>query len=143
MALAVGRRRVQDELKHIERMEGLDAALAQIERDGGATDAWQEEAQALKAAFAPRLNGTAAADAEALKKLAIEAEIAAEMDSPAEDQSLRMALRMDRLRDGFGNRDRADGAELLERWCATAADQRGAEAARERFFAALRRMAQP
>ena len=143
VALAVGRRRVQDELKHIERMEGLDAALAQIERDGGATDAWQEEAQALKAAFAPRLNGTAAADAEALKKLAIEAEIAAEMDSPAEDQSLRMALRMDRLRDGFGNRDRADGAELLERWCASAADQRGAEAARERFFTALRRMAQP
>lgn len=143
VTLAVGRRRVQDELAHIERMAGLDAALAQIEREGGATDAWQQDAAALKAAFAPRLDGTAAADAEALRKLAIEAEIAAELDSPAEDQPLRMALRMDRLRDGFGNRDRADGAELLERWCAIAADQRGAEAARERFFAALRRMAQP
>lgn len=142
VALTVGRRRVQDEVEHIERMASLDAALARIEREGDATHAWEQDAGALKAAFAPRLEGAAAADADALRKLAIEAEVAAEIESPAEDQALRMALRMDRLRDGLGNRDRADGAELLERWCASAAHQTGAEAVRERFFAALRRMAQ-
>ncbi len=146
VALAASRRRVQEEAAHIERMDALDAALAALEREGGATAAWQAEAGDLKAAFAPRLAGagTHAADAEALKRLAVEAEIAAELDSPAEDHALRLAVRMERLQGGLGNhdRERADSGELLERWCASAAEQRGAEAARERFFAALRRIVQ-
>ena len=144
VALALGRRRVQEELAHLARMDALDAALAELEREGGDTAAWQADAGDLAAPFAPRLAGAEGAAGETLKRLAIEAEIAAEMDSPEEDQALRMAVRMEGLQGGLPARDRerADGAELLGRWCASAAGQRGAAAARDRFFAALRRIAQ-
>ena len=77
----------------------------------------------------------------AVKRLVVEAEVAAEMESPEADKALRMEVQLQRLRSGLGGRyqDRADGAELLERWCAGAV---AADAAlRERFFKAVRRMA--
>ena len=142
VALAAARRRVQQELKRIERLEALDAQLAGLEGEGADAAAWQADAGELAAAFGSRSEGQAEADEIAVKRLVVEAEVAAEMESPEADKALRMEVQMQRLRSGLGARyqDRADSAELLERWCTSAV---AADAAlRERFFKAVRRIVQ-
>ena len=141
VALASARRRMQQELDRIDRLEALDAQLAGLEAEAADAAGWQAEARDLASVFAPRSERQAEADADAVKRLVVEAEVAAEMESPEADKALRMEVQLQRLRSGLGGRyqDRADSAELLERWCASAV---AADAAlRERFFKAVRRIA--
>ena len=136
------RQRLRAELARVERIDSLDARLAEIERDGGSADDWLEEARELAGLFKPRLDAEATLDLPALRRLSVEAEIGAGISSPPEDQSLRMEVQVSRLQTGMTARDHdpADVDSLLERWCAAAARQTDAEAVRSRFFDAIRQI---
>ncbi|PIE41428.1 MAG: hypothetical protein CSA49_03505 [Gammaproteobacteria bacterium] len=79
-----------------------------------------------------------------LRSLCIQLEIAAGVESPAEDQSTRMELQVSRLTNGFGHRDQAEQdvsrqiIKLLRQWCQVGAVPAG-ERARysERFKSVL------
>ena len=136
------RQRLRAELARVERIDTLDAGLADIERNGGPKDEWLREAGELAELFKPRLDAEASQDDTALRRLAVEAEIGAGISSPPEDQSLRMEVQVGRLQTGMTARDHdpADVDSLLERWCAAAAQQTDAEAFRSRFFEAIRQI---
>ena len=136
------RQRLRAELARVERIDSLDARLAEIERDGGSIDDWLKEAGDLAELFKPRLDAEATLDLTALRRLSIEAEIGAGISSPPEDQSLRMEVQVGRLQTGMTARDHdpADVDSLLERWCAAAVRQTDAEAFRSRFFEAIRQI---
>ena len=136
------RQRLRAELARVERIDSLDARLAEIERDGESTDDWIKEAGDLAELFKPRLDAEATLDLTVLRRLSIEAEIGAGISSPPEDQSLRMEVQVGRLQTGMTARDHdpADVDSLLERWSAAAVRQTDAEAFRSRFFEAIRQI---
>lgn len=134
--------RLRAELERVDNIDALDAKLADIERSDGSKDAWLEEAGELAEMFKPRLDGKTSLDLMILRRLAVEAEIGAGISSPPEDQALRMEVQVGRLQSGLTSRDRdlADYESLLERWCAAATLQTGAEPLRTRFFEAIRQI---
>ena len=134
--------RLRTELERVDRIDALDAGLADIERNDGSRDGWLEDAGELAEMFGPRLEGKASVDLAALRRLAIEAEIGAGITSPPEDQGVRMEVQVGRLQSGLTARDHdpADFESLLERWCASAALQTEAEPLRSRFFEAIRQI---
>ena len=69
--------------------------------------------------FVSRINGVSAG--EDLEKLTLEAEIAAELASPAKDQALRMALQVELMNAGRRNMQLINNQEFIDRWCATGA----------------------
>ena len=142
IGLRAARQRLQAELDRVDRVDSLDARLAEIERDDGSKEAWLAEAGELASMFGARLDDRTSPDLLALRRLAVEAEIGAGISSPPEDQSLRMEVQVGRLQSGLTSRDRdfADFESLLERWCAAATRQTGAEALRSRFFEAIRQI---
>ena len=134
--------RLRTELERVDRIDALDAGLADIERNDGSRDGWLEDAGELAEMFGPRLESKASMDLAALRRLAIEAEIGAGISSPPEDQGVRMEVQVGRLQSGLTARDHdpADFESLLERWCASAALQTEAEPFRSRFFEAIRQI---
>ena len=142
IGLRAAQQRLRAELERMDSIDALDARLAGIERDGGSKEAWLEEAGKLAELFKPRLDGKASLDLVALRRLAVEAEIGAGITSLPEDQSLRMEVQVGRLQSGLMARDHdpADVDSLVERWCAAATLQTGAEALRSRFFEAIRQI---
>ena len=134
--------RLRANLERVDHIDALDASLADIERDDGSKEAWAKEAGELAEMFRLRLDGTTSLDLSTLQRLAVEAEIGAGISSPPEDQGLRMEVQVGRLQSGLTSRDRdlADFESLLERWCAAATLQTGAEALRTRFFEAVRQI---
>ena len=82
----------------------------------------------------------AAPVALARRKLAIEMEVAAGLDSPSEYQQDRLALQVDRLNQGMKHRRVMDEApmQLAERWCRTGPVLDDDSEVRERFFGACR-----
>lgn len=142
IGLRAAQQRLRAELERVDRIDALDASLADIERDDGSKEAWLEEAGELAEMFRPRLDDETLLDLPTLRRLAIEAEIGAGISSPPEDQSLRMEVQVGRLQSGLTSRDRdlADFESLLERWCAAATLQTGAEPLRSRFFEAIRQI---
>ena len=142
IGLRAAQQRLRTELERVDSIDALDAKLAGIERDGGSKEAWLEQAGELSELFKPRLDGKASLDLVALRRLSIEAEIGAGITSPPEDQSLRMEVQVGRLQSGLTARDHdpADVDALVERWCAAATQQTGAEAPRTRFFEAIRQI---
>ena len=87
------------------------------------------------ALFNARVAGTA--EPEDLIKLTIEAEIAADIPGPADEQSARMALQIDLMNRGRRNMQLIENQELLERWCRCGPKTADHESLRDRFFAAL------
>lgn len=85
--------------------------------------------------FVSRINGTSAG--EDLEKLTLEAEIAAELPSPAKDQALRMTLQVELMNAGRRNMQLIKNQELIDRWCATGPKLKKDNALRKRFFKAL------
>lgn len=94
----------------------------------------------------PRLNGDDTREAEArqrdLRLLCIQAEIAADIETPADDQPLRMQFQMQRLAAGLGQKQRQDVRELaselqLQWWATSSRGIRDYAALRQRFDAAL------
>jgi hypothetical protein len=142
IGLRAAQQRLRAELERVDRIDGLDASLADIERGDGSKETWLEEAGELAEMFRPRLDDKPSLDLTTLRRLAVEAEIGAGISSPPEDQSLRMEVQVGRLQSGLASRDRdlADFESLLERWCAAATLQTGAEPLRARFFEAVRQI---
>jgi DNA repair protein SbcC/Rad50 len=87
-----------------------------------------------------RFGALAAAAGEQRHRLAIEAEIRAGLNSPAEDQQRRLALQVERLNQGFKQPVRTDADDdplaLARRWCLLGPWDSDAEALSERFFSA-------
>lgn len=138
----VAQQRVQAERERVDRIDSLDARLADIERDGGSKESWIEEAGELADLFRPRLDANPSEDLMALRRLAVEAEIGAGIASPPEDEGVRMEVQVGRLQSGLAARDHdpADFESLLGRWCAAATLQTDAQASRTRFFEAIRQI---
>lgn len=137
------RQPILEKLTHIDAVDTLDADLASLERAGGSTEAWLARAADLGKLFAGRTGEPAAtADEDALRRLTVEAEIAAGVDSPQDEQALRLQVQMGRLQAGIGVRDRTpvDVDVLLQRWCENAAGIEPAATLRTRFFTALRQV---
>lgn len=85
--------------------------------------------------FADRANGQA--EPQDWLNLVLEAELAAQITSPAEDQSARMALQIHFMNAGIRDLS-ADGYEdLLHRWCAAGPKNDLSDILRQRFLAAL------
>ena len=107
--------------------------------------AWDEQVSEAEAAgdnivsphalFNTRVAGTAAS--EDLAKLTMEAEIAAEIPGPEDEQSARMALQIDLMNRGRRNMQLIENQELLERWCRSGPKTADHNSLRQRFFAAL------
>ena len=107
--------------------------------------AWDEQVSQAEAAgdsivsphalFNARVAGTAAS--EDLAKLTIEAEIAADIPGPEDEQSARMALQIDLMNRGRRNMQLIENQELLERWCRCGPKTADHDSLRQRFFAAL------
>ncbi len=72
------------------------------------------------------------------KRLALTAEIAADMPSPETDQSERMALQVEFMNTGRRTFSDKDLEQLLKDWCAAGPKDDIAAQLRDRFFAALR-----
>jgi hypothetical protein len=103
--------------------------LEALERDDASAD---RVAEAAAPAASP-------AGEDAVRRLAVHAELAAGLPSPAADEALRLEVQVERLQAGLkgaGASDDVDG--LLRRWQSLGA--KGAQLAplRQRFFAALR-----
>lgn len=80
----------------------------------------------------------------ALRRLALEAEILAGVESPAEDRPLRMELQVEALNRSMGRRAaERDPKELAEAWCRLGPKGEASDELRERFFQALAKLAQP
>ena len=77
------------------------------------------------------------ARSEDLHRLTLEAEIAADIASPVEDQQARMALQVELINKGLNNLTLIDNKQLIERWCASGPKAASANALRARFFSAL------
>ncbi|MBL6814762.1 MAG: DUF349 domain-containing protein [Pseudomonadales bacterium] len=84
-------------------------------------------------------NARIAGRAETLDLLALtmEAEIAADIAGPAEEQGARMTLQVELMNRGVRNMQLVDNQELLARWCSCGPKSEQDNALRERFFAAL------
>jgi hypothetical protein len=69
--------------------------------------------------------------------LTMEAEMAADIAGPTEEQSQRMALQIELMNQGRRNLQLVDNQELLQRWCASRPKNAEDEPLRQRFFGAL------
>jgi len=85
--------------------------------------------------FVNRINSISAN--EDLDRLTLEAEIAAELPSPAKDQALRMTLQIELMNAGRRNMRLINNQEFIDRWCATGPKLKKHNALRKRFFKAL------
>lgn len=85
--------------------------------------------------FAARCQGKARS--EDLHRLTLEAEIAAEIASPVDDQQARMTLQVDLINKGLNNLTLINNKELIERWCASGPKAASDDPLRSRFFNAL------
>ena len=87
--------------------------------------------------FAPRCQNTPTS--EDLHHLTLEAEIAADIPSPIEDQQARMSLQVELINKGLSNMALIDNQQLIERWCASGPKTPSDDSLRSRFFSALAR----
>jgi hypothetical protein len=85
--------------------------------------------------FISRING--ALTGEDLERLTLEAEIAAELPSPAKDQALKMTLQVELMNAGRRNMQLIQNQEFIDRWCATGPKLKKHNVLRNRFFKAL------
>ena len=118
-------------MERIAAIGGLDPARAGV---------FAQRLQTLERGDAQALIAAAAPTAAARRKLAIEMEVAAGLDSPSESQQDRLALQVDRLNQGMKHRRVMDEApmQLAERWCRTGPVAEDDAEVRERFFRACR-----
>ena len=114
-----------------------DAALTEAEQAGAsdtlmtALDADLRDQALLQA----RLQGTA--ESADWLALVMQAEIAAEIAGPPEEQTERMALQVDLMNQGVRSFSKADLNKLLDTWCATGPKVDMDATLPTRFFAAL------
>ncbi len=105
-----------------------DTAVSQAEQNGTPMDAPHKR-------FTARLNGTSAP--LDWTELVIEAELGADLPSPAEDQERRLKLQVEMMNRGTRPQD-IDHKEMLYRWVEAGPKDALADSLRERFFTALK-----
>jgi len=131
---------LRDQARFVRRarlteLQDLDAAFSQAEaghRNGGPAP------DAPERCFAGRLDRQAdPVPLDQLRRLTLRAEQAAGIAPPAEDESLRLEVQVQRLRDGLAGAEDESPLQLAERWCGMGPKDDGVDALRTRFFAAL------
>ena len=140
----------RDALKNLDqRLRARRAQAQQAKREQRLADfrRWDEAVSQAEIAdvtmdsphalFNARIAGRA--EAYDLLALTMEAEIAADIAGPAEEQGARMTLQIELMNRGVRNMQLVDNQELLERWCSSGPKSEQDSALRERFFAALGR----
>lgn len=85
--------------------------------------------------FQDRIDGRA--DTADWQRLALQAEIAADLPSPESDQGARMALQIEFMNAGIRDLTLTDPFELAREWCASGPKSPAEDALRERLFTAL------
>jgi len=127
------------ERARLEQLREWDESVSSQE---AAARAGEGEAIAMPdALFNPRLATLAdEVPRDALRALAIRAELLAGVESPASERELRLQVQVDRLNAGMGNQHSApDPLALAREWCIAGPKHEGCAELRERFFAALAR----
>ena len=120
----------------LERLKVWDREFSQAEAEGRAMDPPAPLFQERTA------NGDE--PVSALRRLALEAELLAGVESPPEDRPLRMELQVEALNRSMGRRAaERDPKELAEAWCRLGPKGAASDGLRERFFQALAKLAQP
>jgi hypothetical protein len=75
---------------------------------------------------------------EALRRLTVRAELIAGLETPSDDEPLRLEVQVERLQAGLkGRGDEEEPRALAELWCRLGPKNADAAPLRERFFAAL------
>ena len=127
------RRQTKQKNRQAERLQqwfDWDVAVSKAEQSA-------ESITAPHSLFTPRLKGKA--DSEDLHKLTLEAEMAANLSSPAEDQQLRLVLQVELINSGRSNLQLVQNQDFIDRWCRSGPKSEANDELRERFFNALRR----
>jgi hypothetical protein len=139
----------------LDRWKELDATLSELEQRAHAGETVElpdieRFTLTLPDAVTQRLNqivgaapGSETEDEGRRQSMAIEAEITVGFESPETDRQRRLELQVERLNRGMsGQRDSEDPPlELAIRWCSLPGQSPDASGLRERFFTALRRLA--
>jgi hypothetical protein len=125
-------RKREQRLQLYQDLEKWDAELALAERAG--------EIEGREAPH-PWFDRRTAGDAQVADwlKLTLEAEIAADVSSPPEDQQRRLELQVDMINRGKRSFTTQELEALLEQWCSGGPKDAVADALRTRFFAAVLR----
>lgn len=136
-----GERILRDQRKdqHLARLEGLkaqDQAVSELEQRILAGESVAIEAPDPLFAARSSIASDSPVSAEELARLAIEAEIAAGLESP--EPELRMSLQVELMNAGRGRQAlEATPEELAARWCRLGPKGTDADPLRDRFFIAL------
>jgi len=133
--------RTAAERARLAQLQEMDAQVSELEQRHLDGDSVQFEPP--DPLFAERWQLIdSAVPVDLLRRLVVEAEIAAELDSAESDRELRMALQVDLMNTGRGRQAlEADPAELVARWCAMGPKCNAMDSLRVRFFAAIERIA--
>jgi exonuclease SbcC len=118
----------QAQSQRLEEFQAWDEQVSQAEISG-------ETLASPHALFNARIAGTA--DTEDLLALTMEAEMAADISGPADEQNTRMTLQIDLMNRGIRNLQLVTNQQLLERWCRSGPKSADHQALRQRFFKAL------
>lgn len=135
--LALKDARSAAERQRLKDLQGQDAAVAALEQRHRAGEAVSFEPP--DELFAGRWEQVDdAVPMEALHRLVIETEIAAEIRSPEADRERRMAIQVELMNAGRSREAlTAEPAALTARWCAQGPKDAAVDPLRERFFAAI------
>jgi|TARA_B110000879_G_scaffold201148_1_gene275887 hypothetical protein len=133
-----GLRKIMEDLHKNAKQAKVKSRLRQWEEWDIAVSAGEQNNEPVASPhtiFIGRINGDCAN--EDLERLTLEAEIAAELASPAKEQALRMTLQVELMNAGRRNMQLIDNQEFIERWCTTGPKLKEHDALRKRFFNAL------
>ena len=117
-----------ESIQRLEQWQTWDLKVSAAEQSGVILDP-------PHSIFAARCKNKA--ESEDLHRLTLEAEIAADIASPAEDQQARMAFQVELINKGLSNLALIDNKQLIERWCASGPKAASDDSLRTRFFSAL------
>ncbi len=115
-------------VERLEQWRLWDLTVSQAEQTGNNIDAPHP-------IFADRCKGLG--HSEDLTRLTLEAEIAADIQSPVADQQQRMALQIELINQGLNNTALINNQQFIDRWCRSGPKASADDDLRSRFFAAL------
>ena len=128
---------IEAQCRELEQFKAWDIDVSRAEAEGRAIDP-------PTPLFADRAAADAAVPAGALHRLTLEAELLAGIDSPQADRQLRLEVQVDALNQSMGRRAvEKEPRELAEAWCRLGPKGDAGDALRERFFAAVLKLARP
>ena len=121
----------------LEAMRRWDAEAGEAERGDGAVADLERPQGLSEEVVRDRAHGAAPATEDALRRLTVQAELAAGLESPAEDQPLRLEVQVQRLQAGLSGGREESAEAMAAAWCRLGPKDAAAASLRERFFEAL------